>query len=57
MSKIIFTLEADNLDDFESVELNFRDKDKYDYTTHSTYDEDGKLVGMSAEYIYKLDEE
>lgn len=52
MSKIIFTLEAENFDDFESVELNFRNKDKYNYTTHSTYDENGNPLRIVTEYHY-----
>lgn len=53
MKKIVFTLEAENFDDFEGVELNFRNKDKYDYTVQSTYDESGKPIRMVSEYTYK----
>ncbi len=53
MKKIVFTLEAENFDDFEGIELNFRNKDKYDYTTHSTFDENGNPVRMVSEYTYK----
>ena len=53
MKKIVFTLEAENFDDFEGIELNFRNKDKYDYTTHSTFDENGNPVRIISEYTYK----
>ena len=53
MKKIVFTLEAENFDDFEGIELNFRNKDKYDYTTHSTFDENGNPVRMVSEYTYR----
>lgn len=52
MKKIVFTLEAENFDDFEGVELNFRNKDKYDYTTKSTFDEEGRPIRIVSEYIY-----
>lgn len=53
MKKIMFTLEAENFDDFEGIELNFRNKDKYNYTTQSTYDENGNPVRIVSEYTYK----
>ena len=49
----MFTLEAENLTDFESIELNFRNKDKYDYTTQSIYDDKGNPVRIVSEYTYK----
>lgn len=52
MKKIVFTLEAENFDDFEGIELNFRNKDKYDYTVKSTYDEDGRPIRIVSEYTY-----
>lgn len=52
MKKIVFTLEAENFDDFEGIELNFRNKDKYDYTTKSTYDEEGRPIRIISEYTY-----
>ncbi len=52
MKKIVFTLEAENFDDFEGIELNFRNKDKYDYTTKSTYDEEGRPIRIISEYVY-----
>lgn len=55
MKKIMFTLEAENFDDFEGIELNFKNKDKYDYTTQSTYDENGNPVRIISEYTYKED--
>lgn len=53
MKKIVFTLEAENFDDFEGIELNFKNKDKYDYTTQSTYDDKGNPVRIISEYTYK----
>lgn len=53
MKKIVFTLEAENFDDFEGIELNFRNKDNYDYTVQSTYDENGKPIRMVSEYTYR----
>ena len=52
MKKIVFTLEAENFDDFEGIELYFRNKDKYDYTTKSTYDEEGRPIRIISEYVY-----
>lgn len=52
MKKIVFTLEAENFDDFEGIELNFRNKDKYDYTTKSTFDEEGRPIRIVSEYVY-----
>lgn len=56
MKKIVFTLEAENFDDFEGVELSFRNKDKYNCTTQSTYDEDGNPIRIVSEYTYKKED-
>ena len=55
MSKIMFTLETEdfNFDDLESVEFNFKNKEKYDYTTYSTFDEKGHPIRIVSEYHYR----
>lgn len=55
MRKIFVTLETDSFDEIESIEVNFKNHDKYDHVTRSTFDEDGNIVQMQTEYTY-LDE-
>jgi len=49
--KITFTIEADDFDSVDSIEVNFKDKNSYDHlTTKTTYDENGRPVRMVSEY-------
>lgn len=49
--KITFTIEADDFDSVDSIEVNFKDKNSYDHlTTKTTYDEDGRPVRIVSEY-------
>ena len=56
MSKIKFTLEAEDFSIFESIDLNFSDRNKYDYVSKTTYDDDGKPVKIVTEYTYRDEE-
>ena len=53
MSKIKFSLEAEDFGIFESIDLNFRGSDQYDYVSRTTYDDDGHPVKIVTEYTYK----
>ncbi len=49
--KITFTIEADDFDSVDSIEVNFKDKNNYDHlTTKTTYDEEGRPVRIVSEY-------
>lgn len=49
--KITFTIEADDFDSVDSIEVNFKDKNNYDHlTTKTTYDEKGRPVRIISEY-------
>lgn len=50
--KITFTIEADDFDSVDSIEVNFKDKNNYDHlTTKTTYDEKGRPVRIVSEYV------
>lgn len=50
--KITFTIEADDFDSVDSIEVNFKDKNNYDHlTTKTTYDEKGRPIRIVNEYI------
>ena len=52
MSIVTFTLETDNLEDIENIEVNFRNKKDYDYKTSTIYDEEGRPEKIVTTYTY-----
>ena len=52
MSRVIITLETDDIQSISSLELNFTDNQEYESKSSTIYDDEGRPVKMVTTYSY-----